>query len=126
MQIPPALVVPFRNALQNQGIDPNTIDAYGNIHPEGIVSAFYNQVTVRTSVTPDLIFPISAGGAPPSAAERELLNQLQPTVVLSGPAGSFVLAPYGQAAGGQRSWWPVVLIGGGALAFVGWAVFGRR
>lgn len=125
MQIPQVLIGPFRSALQSQGVDPNTIDAYGNIHPEGLVSAFYNQVTVRTSVTPDLIFPITASGPPPSDAQREILGQIKPTVILSGPAGVATLAPYGQAQGAS-SWWPLVIFGGGTLAFIGWAVFGRK
>jgi hypothetical protein len=125
MAIPQPLVGALRNALQNEGLDPNTIDWNGELHPEGLVAAFYNQVTVRTSVTPDLVFPISPTGAPPSDVQQELLNQLQPTVILSGPAGAFTLAPYGQAVA-ARSWWPVALFAGGTLAFLGWTVFGRK
>lgn len=125
MQIPQALIGPFRSALQSQGFDPNTIDAYGNIQAAGLISAFYDQVTIRTSVTPDLVFPISATGSPPSELQQELLNQLQPTVIISGRAGTTVLAPYGQAMG-QKSWWPLVLFGGGTLAVLGWAIFGGR
>lgn len=123
--IPQALVNPLRSALQSQGLDPNTVDIYGNIHPEGLISAFYNRVTVRTSVTPDIVFPITASAEPPSQVEQEVLNQLQPTVILSGPAGEFTLAPFGHATG-TTTWWPLVLVGGGALAFLGWAIFGSK
>lgn len=107
------------------GLDINSIlQPGGNLNVPGIISQAYNQVTVRTAVTPDIVFPISANGPPSSAATQELLNQLQPTVIISGPAGSFVLAPYGQAVG-QTSWVPIALFGLGAAAFIGWALFGK-
>ena len=106
------------------GPDLNTFVNQGGINTSGVISQFYNQVTVRTAVTPDLVFPITANGPPPSAASQQLLDQLQPTIILSGPAGEYTLAPYGQATG-QRSWLPIALVGVGAVLFIGWAVFGR-
>lgn len=123
MQIPVQLVPAMRNALQNEGLDPNIVGYNGEISGAGLVGLAFDTVTVRTAVTPDLVFPISASGAPPSRGTQELLNQLQPTVILSGRAGDYTLAPYGQAKG-QTSWLPLVLIGGGALAFLAWAMFG--
>lgn len=122
--IPPALVPAAQAALRNQGLDPNIFGPNGDLNAAGLVGLAFNQVTVRTGITPDITFPISASGAPPSQATQELLNQLQPTVLLSGPGGSYVLAPYGQAQGTQ-SWWPLVLLGVGGLGFVGWALFGK-
>jgi hypothetical protein len=122
--IPPALVPTVRAYLQQQGLNPNTIAYDGSLDAGGIVSNFYNQVTVRTAVTPDLVFPINQSGEPPNAVAKQLLDQLQPTVIISGPAGSFVLAPYGQAVG-QRSWLPIAAVGLGAVVFIGWAIFGK-
>lgn len=106
------------------GLDINDLVNQGGVNAPGIISQFYNQVTVRTAVTPDIVFPISAGGPPPDLATQQLLNSIQPTVIISGPAGSFTLAPYGQAVG-QRSWLPIALVGVGVVAFVGWAIFGK-
>jgi hypothetical protein len=106
------------------GLDASDIINSSGVNIPGIISQAYNQVTIRTAVTPDIVFPISATGAPPDAASQQLLNQLQPTVIVSGPAGSFSLAPFGQPVG-QRSWLPIALVGLGAVLFVGWAVFGK-
>lgn len=125
MQIlPPALVPAARTALQNEGFDPNTIGNDGTLNVTGVIARFYNTVTIRTSVTPDLVFPISPDGGQPDRATQELLNELRPTVILSGPAGVYELAPYGNTQG-QTSWWPLALAGGGLALFLGWAIFGK-
>lgn len=125
MQLIPASLVPVaRGYLQQQGYDPSIFNLDGSLNELGAVSLFYDTVTISTAVTPDLVFPISPSGAPPSPAMQQLLNQLQPTVKLTGRAGTVLVAPYG-APQGQRSWLPLALIGGGAVLFVGWAFFGR-
>lgn len=125
MQIlPPALVPAARAALSNQGLDPNIIGFDGGLNGQGLVGVAFNQVTVRTAVTPDIVFPISASGPPTNRATQELLNTVQPTVILSGPAGTYELAPYGSAQGGT-SWLPLALVGGGLVLFLGWAIFGK-
>lgn len=126
MQFLPQPLVPVAQGfLRQQGLDPNIFAPDGSIRAEGVVNIFFDTVTVRTNVTPDLVFPISASGQPPSPAMQELMNQLQPTVTLSGRAGSVTVNPYGTAQGGGRSWWPVALFGVGAVAFLGWALFGK-
>jgi hypothetical protein len=104
-------------------IPANLIGSEG-LNTAAAISMFYNQVEVRTAVTPTLRFPISSDGQPPSPFVQQLLNQLQPTVILSGPAGEVVLAPYGQATG-QTSWLPIALFGIGSVLFIGWAVWGK-
>jgi hypothetical protein len=100
MQIPAILVEPFRVALRTQGADPyGVVDNYGNINMGALISAFYNRVTIRTAVTPDMEFTID--GEPSPAWQQELLNRLRPTVVLSGRAGTYVLAPYGEEAASE-------------------------
>lgn len=95
------------------------------IDPNVLVSQFFDTVEVHTSATPPLIFPISAGGAPPSPLMAAALNSLQPTVVLSGPAGRVVVAPYGETKG-ATSWLPLALVSGALVLGLGWAFFGGR
>jgi hypothetical protein len=122
--LPPQLVPVAQGLLRQQGFDPNIFAPDGSLKAEGIVNIFYDTVTVRTAVTPDLVFPISATGEPPSPAMQELMNQLRPTVTLSGRAGTVTVSPYGTPQG-ARSWWPLALFGVGSVAFLGWALFGR-
>lgn len=126
MQLVPAALVPaVRQYIQSQGADPAIFNNDGSVNPLGAVGLFFDTVTVRTSITPDITFPINASGQPPSRAGQELLEQLQPVVVMSGRAGTVEVAPYGMPVG-RRSWLPVVLVGAGAVLFIGWAVFGGR
>jgi hypothetical protein len=120
----PALVPVARAILAQQGADPNIIDNNGDLSAVGALGLFFNEAEVRTAVTPSIRFPISASGAPPSPAVQELLRQLQPSVILRGPAGEAVVAPYGMPVG-QTSWLPIALVGLGAVAFIGWAIWGK-
>lgn len=125
MQILPQQLVPVaQQYIRSQGYDPGIFNSDGSLNAAGAVNIFFDTVTVRTAVTPDLVFPIAASGAPPSAAMQQLMNQLQPTVTLSGRVGTVTVAPYGQAQG-QTSWWPLVIGGGAAAAFLFWALFGK-
>jgi hypothetical protein len=121
--IPPSMVPIAQGLIQSQGGNPNLFNYNGEINPTAVAELFFNQATVRTAITPDIVFPISSSGAPPSPAMQELLNQLRPSVVLSGPAGVVEIAPYGTAHG-QTSWLPLALVGGGVVLFLGWAIFG--
>ncbi len=117
--------MPVAQALiQSQGGDPAMFNGDGSINPTGIIEMFFTQAEVRTALTPNIIFPISAHGAPPSPVVQALLNQIQPSVVFSGPAGNVTIAPYGTPVG-ETSWLPLALVGTGALLFIGWAVFGK-
>lgn len=125
MQILPSSMVPIAQGLiASQGGDPGILKPTGELNPVGIVELLFNQAEVRTAVTPNIRFPISASGQPPSAAVQALLSQLQPSVVFSGPAGEITIAPYGTPQG-QQSWLPIALFGAGAVLFIGWAVFGK-
>ena len=125
MQILPSNLVPVAQGLiASQGGNPNIFQPNGELSTVGIIEMLFNQAEVRTAVTPSIRFPISASGAPPSPAVQELLNQIQPSVVFSGPAGEITIAPYGTPVG-QTSWLPIALVGVGALLFIGWAVWGK-
>lgn len=119
----PALVPVAQALLLQQGADPNIIDSNGNLSAVGAIGLFFNEAEVRTALTPAIRFPISASGAPPSPAVQELLNQIQPSVILTGPAGTAMVAPFGVPVG-QTSWLPVALIGVGVFVFLGWALWG--
>lgn len=122
--IPQALVPAVQAYLTSQGQNPNLIGLDGSISPEGIVAFAFNEVTVHTSITPDITFPIAASGAPPDPTVQALLSTLQPSVTLSGPAGTINVAPFGQAVGtGSLGWWPIAIGVTAVLGFIGWSVF---
>lgn len=122
--IPTALVPAVQAYIASQGQNPNLIGNDGSISPEGIVAFAFNEVTVRTAITPDITFPISASGAPADPTIQQLIATLQPSVTLSGPAGTVNVAPFGQAAGtGSLGWWPIALGVTAVLGFAGWAIF---
>lgn len=123
--IPPALVPVVQQFMASQGYQGNLFAYDGNLNPSAIAELFFDEVTVRTNITPDLIFPINSRGGPPNAAMEQLLNTLQPSVTLTGPVGTATIAPYGQARG-AGSWWPFALGAGVVVLGIGWAVFGGR
>ena len=123
--LPPSLVPAANAYIVSQGGAQDIFLPDGSLNPGGVLSLFFNQVEVKTNVTPALLFPINAHGAPPDPTTQMLLNQLQPTVVFSGPAGRIVVSPYGSSQGAS-SWWPVALIGGAVVLIGGWLVFGGR
>lgn len=123
--IPPQLVPVAQQYLRQQGMDPALFNGDGSINPVGIVGVVFDKVTIRTAITPDLVFPIAASGEPMSPAMRQLMEQVQPEVVLDGRFGPVTVSPYGTPHG-QRSWLPVALVGAGVVLFIGWAVFGGR
>jgi hypothetical protein len=91
----------------------------------GGLTALYNTLEIRTSVTPPAIIDLAAlaqDRSPPSP----ITQFLKPTIILSGGAGRQVIAPYGEADGG---WGPsltalAVVVG---LGFgLGWYSRGRR
>lgn len=91
----------------------------------GGLTSLYSTLEMRTSVTPPAFIDLAAlarDQSPPSP----ITQFLRPTIILSGPAGRQVIAPYGEADGG---WGPAL----SALAVVvgigfglGWYARGRR
>ena len=70
--------------------------ASGGKNPEQLLPAIWSNVEVRTNATPSIDAAISYD---PSAPPSPLLQWLRPTVILTGPAGRTVIAPYGEAGG---------------------------
>jgi hypothetical protein len=89
------------------------------------LAAIYDRIEIRTSVTPPAVidlYGLAHDDSPPSPVTKFL----KPTIILSGKAGTDVIAPYGEAEGG---WGPSI----GAMAFIvgtgfalGWFARGRR
>lgn len=119
--VPPALAPAIQAYLMQQG-QPMVIDGNGNLDAGGVIALAFNEVEIRTSLTPSLVFPIAPSGQPGNPAMQELVHQLQPTVVFRGPAGTQTIAPYG-AAQGAESWLPVIAIGGAIVLGIGWLIF---
>lgn len=104
---------------------PQLFNAQGNIDAGGAISLLYDQVEVRTALTPSIFFPISAqGAAQPNPLRDGIIKILQPTIIFSGPAGTQTIAPYGATAG-ETSWLPVIAIGGAVILGIGWLIFGK-
>ncbi len=122
--INPSLVGVTRTLISSQGGNPWMINNDGTLNPDGVLALFWNNVEIRTSVTPPIKFPIGPTGTPSSPSADLLVKSLKPTVILSGPAGQITVAPYGTVV--AESWWPAIIAGGLGLALVGWLVFGQR
>ncbi len=122
--IPQALVPAVQAYLAGQGQNPNIIAPDGSLDAAGLIGLAYNQVEVRTTLTPSLIFPIAPGGQQQGGAMEALVHQLQPTIIFSGPAGRQEIAPYGETAGAE-SWLPAIAIGGVVVLGIGWLIFGK-
>ncbi len=122
--VPPALVPAVQAYLQTQGQNPNILRGDGSFDEAGLIGLAFNQIEVRTAITPPLVFPITAGGPSQPTAMQQVVAELQPTVIFSGPAGTFTVAPYG-ATSGETSWLPVAAIGLGIVVGIGWLIFGK-
>lgn len=92
-------------------MDPNSptastglLQAIANGNPLQALSSLYSTAEFRTNFTPPVVVGIS--GALSTSGPGWLVNLLQPTLILSGGAGTQAIAPGGNA-------------GDGTLAFLG-------
>jgi len=122
--VSPALVGVTRTLIGSQGGNPWMINNDGTLNPDGVLALLWNNVEVRTSVTPPIKFPIGPTGTPTDPSTEALIKSLKPTVILSGPAGEITIAPYGTVV--AESWWPAILVGAAGLGIIGWLIFGQR
>lgn len=113
MALPPALIGPLRAALQTQGFPAGSITDSGTVDPAALLSGVFTSVELRTQASPPVVIrtaDLQMGGPP-----NPLLAFLKPTVILTGPAGKTVIAPYGVSGNGTVG--AIVLVG--ALVAVG-------
>ncbi len=126
--VPAPLVAAVKAALKAQGLDPDAITSSGAIDPQGLFSSAFETVEIRSNLTPPLEFSLRG---PSNPTVQALLNQVQPTVILKGKAGRFVIAPKGESSGTKDLTKAGTSIGLGigagllGLLLVGAAVFRR-
>ena len=107
--IPRFLVPVVRDAFRRAGINPAAVLESGDLDFSRLAASTYNKVEVWSRVTPTFTMAVDeilASGPP-----NPWLAFLQPTIILSGPAGRQVIAPYGVAERGTVANWsaPMVL-----------------
>lgn len=91
-------------------------DASGSWTPFAAAAQLYDTVEIRTNATPPVIINVrDLGGA---KGPNPIAQKLQPTIVLTGPLGQKVLAPYGAA---DPALGTTVAIGGTAAIALGFA-----
>ena len=65
--------------------------------PKNLFMQFFNTITIRTAAYPD---PITIDlRSPTDPSTREVMQLLQPAITISGPMGTFDVAPYGMPSG---------------------------
>lgn len=109
----PAIAAAARAALSTQGLNPNIITPQGELDAQMLLTLAFDQVEVRSSLGN---FTINLN-SPSSPATQALIDRIKPTLVFSGRAGTFEVAPYGAATGidpSVSSWGPSIGIGIGA------------
>lgn len=90
-----------------------------NLTPLRAFAQFFNTVEIRTRVSPPIILDISRLDDP---TPNPLLDQIKPAIILRGPAGTKVIAPYGEVPSGNEGLDNAWKIGGlivGGIAVVG-------
>jgi len=107
-----------RHRQQLSGIPGPALDA-GTQLALAALAGFYNTLEFRSALTPPMEFDVAdlSSDTPPNP----IVQWLRPTLTLRGPAGTKVIAPYGEAppAGGLGGFGVVgAVFGAGLLA--GW------
>lgn len=64
------------------------------------LSAVYDTIEIRTSVTPPAVIDLHAAAASAGEPPSPITQFLKPTIILTGRSGRDVIAPYGEAEGG--------------------------
>ncbi len=105
----PLLIPVVRIALASQGYPPAVVRNDGSFDFSLLSASSYDSVTIWTEFSPPTKLNISELLKP--GPPHPLLLALKPTIVLEGPAGRQVVAPYGTAAmdGGWKG--PVAVVG---------------
>jgi hypothetical protein len=104
----------------------SALNIAGPLRPFSALAQVYSRAEFRTSVTPTIDLDVASLDADTQSEPNTLLQLLRPTLVLSGPAGTKVIAPAGEA--GHSGGLTGLLLIAGALAvpfFIGVGV-GRR
>lgn len=100
-------------------VTPSLVDAKGNLTPYTAVAQFFDEVEIRTKVTPPIKLNIRNLDAP---GTNPILDKLKPAFILRGPIGTKVVAPYGElptAEEGIANAEKLIGVGVGTILFVG-------
>lgn len=105
------------------------MQGFGDLNPTAIVStaisSLYDTMEVRTALTPPAVINLKTA-LDPNSPPSPVAQFLQPTIVLTGPSGQQVIAPYGQAPDGTAGTIGVVAFLMGIGFAVGYFVRSRR
>lgn len=96
----------------------------GELTPYNAVAQFFDTIEIRTKATPPILLKVRDLDA--AGASSPLLEFLKPTIILRGPLGTKVIAPYGEvpsADEGIANAWKVAGVTLAALAGIGVAGF---
>lgn len=89
------------------------------------LAALYDTMEVRTAVTPPAVIDLKAA-LDPSTPASPVVQFLQPTILLSGPAGYQTIAPYGVAPDGTAGTIVLAALFIGLGYLVGWTARKRK
>lgn len=76
----------------------SALNVGGELRPFSAMAQIYSHAEFRTSVTPTIDVDVASLDDEGNGSSSVLLGLLRPTLVLSGPAGTRVIAPAGEAS----------------------------
>lgn len=118
-KLSPVLIPVVRGALASQGYSPNIVRGDGSFDFSLLAASTFDTVEIWTEYTGPVTVNVAEALKP--GPPHPLLAFLKPTIVLSGPAGQRVIAPYGTAAR-DGGWKGPALVAG---VFVGVFLLGK-
>lgn len=110
----------IRNVIDVTAVAARSIsDGRGNWTPYNAAAEFFDTIEIRTKATPPITFNVRTLEDP---TPNPILQQLKPAIILRGPLGTKVIAPYGEVPGedeGIDNAWKLLAVGIGALGAIG-------
>lgn len=100
------------------------ISAIGSGDTLGALANIYDTLTIQTAVTPSAVIDLKSALA--SGPPSPIAQFLQPTIILSGPAGDQVIAPYGVAGDGTAGTIAIAALLMGLGYVIGWTARKRK
>lgn len=98
----------------------------GEFTPFNGLARVYSQAEFRTNLTPSIRIDIASLDGGGSGAPNPFLRFLKPTLTLSGPAGTKIIAPAGEASSSGGVWGLITLVGLTSIPYLVGVGVGRR
>lgn len=95
-------------------------DGKGNWTPYNAAAEFFDTVEIRTTMTPPIVLNVRTLEDP---TPNPILQQLKPAIILRGPMGTKVIAPYGEVPDGVSGIWGFLALGAAVVGGIGIAGF---